>query len=1594
MYQNVAEVRTTHGLVVLCAAIDSCSQDIIGRRCQESAHNFIEDLALGDLNDKLHEFVGHDSCSCAGVAQPDGHGGPDCTSTRGVPGAPFCLVIPGSCTDGILSGVLSFYEWSYEACTAPVCPQPDPPTTPPTLFDLSDQQGTVQKLITPLSTNVLTASNLNKAIEAGTKIFSGTAGTLGIQGELAIFSIGNLHIGASNLTVSGLNSIYNASLLNVVGPHSVDNALAAARSVPIRAALGIEFAIPNSQTSDLFTISVSVTDFELMLGMLLEVDQGRLWNLQLSQFLNIGCWLDTILTVQPTAIRLSFGGLQIGLDCISCTSEALLGMADRLAEPHRVAEITTSMNSVLRDLASFFVDDDRESTCHHLDQHASSLFAAVMGAAELSPPDYLTKERALLAANSSQPAIDLTESFAFQLVRPGLSSIFADRSDDSGRLGINDLIVKATDGTGNFSFSPSVGLYHDESDGASRTLTLSRVKLSGIDTFRSIDPLNLIGRYTMEHSAVLDRLGVELTIRVAEASEGVSNSTCGESEPFSRTEDMTVRLELHGLQLNLSTLIALDSGRTTLQSFKNAVFNDGHGIGCVLAALDAANITIGFLSVDSISEPKIVGGVQPLFPSAATEELCSIVNNGAAAALCLAKAAAMEVLPAMFASIEALLDEYIASLIMAAQQHTHGGWSWIECIPEDVGPSDAGTFVNFETDPVVPRLKKMLKPKLSPAGLNGVISSMTFDESGVEGQFSLRGQSGDCRDKKKECPDWLLQNECVVNSVYMRTWCAYSCGLCEGVAGGTLYEGGFTMTDGKDICLTCGQIIGTVSAKVSAVSISGMNSIQNASLLDISSPYVIRNSIEVGEPNDVVLAADFGLQISGMELDDVVTVSVIISDIKAVLGLLLKVDQQKLWGLHAEDLGNLDCWLGTIAVIKPTELALLFGRLRVELDCHSCTSPGLLESAAKLKDPAHIQELTAAVNHLLASLADQFTNDEDVFYRNQLLYYSERCAGAGAAALEVVAFNASLVGGAGPAPAPTFIISPDFILSPNAWSTLFMVVIGSSLAISCVACCFVKRARRRLKRQRGKTFSALGEPEELYHQRGTYGTQLGSSLLYSGVIPLRVRWGFLLLLCVNICFFLMGHLTVGAHVDIVVRLAGQETRVNNFVQFSLGNSLKDMWRARQYELVALIGGFSGVWPYTKMLCLLASWTLPPSLLTAKKRGQLLMALDILGKWSLIDLYVLVMTMLGFRIKMQSPTVPYLSDQLWDVDLKVTPAWGLYSFTLAAIGSLCLSHVALAYHRNAVSAAQRTRTLSGGRGARGGQYIVEMDSIRDRRRPAEPAEPMLDESVSSGVPSMYQSGAEGSLSLSPRSNLGSFTAPDHLSPSSASPSWLDSGTSDVSGLRAPLTQYREALRDHLYDSAGYRIGFGVTGQLLVTLMLVTATLLTAGGGLVSAFRIQTRGLVGILADLGDQGSGDREYSLAGAMWALTNQADADESAGTHVGIWFIAVTGFLFAYVVPVACLLCKLAMWVAPLKLRGLKRLHLLNEVLNAWAGLEIFLVAIVVALAELGQLSKLVSPHPATFLTDDAEPIAVPLDRVLGAHPAALLVFPLVFCR
>ena len=87
--------------------------------------------------------------------------------------------------------------------------------------------------------------------------------------------------------------------------------------------------------------------------------------------------------------------------------------------------------------------------------------------------------------------------------------------------------------------------------------------------------------------------------------------------------------------------------------------------------------------------------------------------------------------------------------------------------------------------------------------------------------------------------------------------------------------------------------------------------------------------------------------------------------------------------------------------------------------------------------------------------------------------------------------------------------------------------------------------------------------------------------------------------------------------------------------------------------------------------MLYSWMIPST--DQFKQESRLLALDAMGKYSLVDNYVLILFVVAFRFQLG------VTDSL-GIDVYVTPVYGFFSFLFATCLSLVLGHAVLYFHR--------------------------------------------------------------------------------------------------------------------------------------------------------------------------------------------------------------------------------------------------------------------------------------------------------------------------
>jgi len=122
---------------------------------------------------------------------------------------------------------------------------------------------------------------------------------------------------------------------------------------------------------------------------------------------------------------------------------------------------------------------------------------------------------------------------------------------------------------------------------------------------------------------------------------------------------------------------------------------------------------------------------------------------------------------------------------------------------------------------------------------------------------------------------------------------------------------------------------------------------------------------------------------------------------------------------------------------------------------------------------------------------------------------------------------------------------------------------------------------------------------------------------------------------------------------------------------SVLSSVGKLWNAESYPLAIFIAITSIGWPYIKLAIATYCWMMPYR--NFRRRELLIEIIDAFGKWSFVDIMVLVEIMVAFR-----STVPLGPDL--SLEIVLVAQWGFYAFVVATMMSLLSTHVILHFHR--------------------------------------------------------------------------------------------------------------------------------------------------------------------------------------------------------------------------------------------------------------------------------------------------------------------------
>jgi len=656
------------------------------------------------------------------------------------------------------------------------------------------------------------------------------------------------------------------------------------------------------------------------------------------------------------------------------------------------------------------------------------------------------------------------------------------------------------------------------------------------------------------------------------------------------------------------------------------------------------------------------------------------------------------------------------------------------------------------------------------------------------------------------------------------------------------------------------------------------------------------------------------------------------------IDFLAKVDRFKFDSLTVEELLNFDCLLSRLAEAELLDADINIGRIELYIRCIACESPAMTKMEELSRDPANQDNFTATVNGWIDTVFARFKTAISAEALSATIASSEAKCNGTFEERQYERYSAPDIS----------TVSVFGVMGGVAFAMLFGLIVGCCLRITAPRLFRRKResgqqvvhdADQPVATIRMRVQRLLSDPPDaadIMLQSGSLDTITGtdhdeeliesvkvafssSPLMFHPVTPRPVRWCVLLVLFTNIWLFVVGHIIICANVNINFLVLGEDIPMHGFAGFSIGKSIKDLWDSGIIPLCLLLGTLSGAWPYIKVLSMLTCWVLPPRFLGQAKRGRILMTLDALGKWSMIDVYVLFLIMVAFGVRIESPSATLLPADLYGIHVVVDPDIGLISFTLAAMLSLLVNNICVNCHRNAVTADEQ-----------------------------------LARQIAATRPPRFGGQGSQSASRSPRSAVNDPV--DGQQRGRKFSTWLGAGTEDVSAKQRAVAELREALSGHVYQLAsGKSVRFSRVGRYSIHALLGIAFLLVVVGSSIICFGFKIQGVVGMFIDVDGDDKSWKPLSMFDLFMFAVNQALASESGsfGYVAGVIFLATAFLITAFVMPLVQLIGLAFLWQRPLSLQHQKWWFFLAEIFGAWACVDVFIVAIIIAVLEMGTISS-----------------------------------------
>ena len=1055
--------------------------------------------------------------------------------------------------------------------------------------------------------------------------------------------------------------------------------------------------------------------------------------------------------------------------------------------------------------------------------------------------------------------------------------------EDDGQLRINTLLrssILDADGALEIDFTDtSIG-------GAEAEISLKHVRVIGLDSIDRLNVLEVLGAQTMQNQVRFENLGFEVTVSLL----GADGST-------KTTSEISFALGISDVTLSAALFAAFDHDLLGVIKM-GSILDMKNILPCLLSGARRVEVTELAVAAGSMDQWSVTGFRDAALKES-SESSAKIIMNAYADKL--------------VAAIPAIFDETVRALINNWLSHMVTDQAKVLCTTTSFLES-ASRFID---------LRDLLLPTAKSIQLGG---------SGTSPYGNLfRTVVGFIKEaifKVDDTTGFSRINELVVAPLTRSQ---------SNETGNLFFPGELFSGDAR---INVGALDTTVTVRASDAKIENLDTIRSPlNLLEATrDPYLLNNTAGMGvairplhlamrlliafngdgkssilTTGDLVIEDPFSRGSLFPISDDIqvrneVDLSLDLSKISVMLKSMMMVSESSFFNFPLRDATDLNCWLATIPApvldeqgvrldsFDPSgslvELTASVDQLNMSLTCLECSSPKMTQLSEAISSQDGRDDLTVAVNDILnyiGALAggnfaqtsiDRLLNNAARQCPHSPLYDADYEAAT------YKAFEAT---------ESEFDVSSLILLAGFAIALL----VATILLVYAIRMIVRRRHKKWLGNLPPSTIRSIARTQSKERQVESDLNAATRSMFTSPVIPSLVRWGIPVVILCNIAFFLSGHLSLGATVSIQADIAGEKLKVEEFFEFSMAASTIDIWNSGGKELALMILVFSGIWPYTKQIVTLVLWFTSPAQVSVSRRGSILLWLDFWGKWSFVDVFVMVISIAAFRVSISSPNSSFLPKDFYSVEMMVVPLWGLYANMIAQLISQVSSHFIIHYHRKIVANAQ----------------------------------PREDDIVSIAVPQTRVINLDDSTKMS-------YIA---TSVPESSVQVSTSESNDNSNRRRQALCKHQFSRPHRGETEKLVVRRGVNA--LYSLSVVAMVVSVIVGCSIPSFSLEFFGIVGVAVEIGqDFEAATTNQSIFSVLRLLMDEARILGTASNQVGLLSMSIVFLITVPFVPIFQVIALTRQWFFPSTPKQRARMEIVIETLGAWQYAEVYLLAVFVS--------------------------------------------------